>query len=170
VSWWDLRVVGSPRHSAWSPAWKKSRRARSRSGSGSSTMSPPRIGHRHGLPELCLYPHMTVYDTWRSASSSASSRSRDSAPRPGSGRNPWIQELLAANPAPSPAASASGLPSAGHRAEAAGVLVRRTAVQPRCQASRAMRAELKKLHDRLQATVVYVTHDQVEAMTMATGS
>src|SRR5574341_638880 len=29
-----------------------------------------------------------------------------------------------------------------------------------------MRAELKKLHDRLQATIVYVTHDQVEAMTM----
>ncbi|MBI4537229.1 MAG: sn-glycerol-3-phosphate ABC transporter ATP-binding protein UgpC [candidate division NC10 bacterium] len=30
----------------------------------------------------------------------------------------------------------------------------------------AMRAELKKLHDRLQSTVIYVTHDQVEAMTM----
>ncbi|HEY7676852.1 MAG TPA: sn-glycerol-3-phosphate ABC transporter ATP-binding protein UgpC [Candidatus Methylomirabilis sp.] len=29
-----------------------------------------------------------------------------------------------------------------------------------------MRAELKKLHERLQATIVYVTHDQVEAMTM----
>ncbi|UCD71733.1 MAG: sn-glycerol-3-phosphate ABC transporter ATP-binding protein UgpC [Syntrophobacterales bacterium] len=29
-----------------------------------------------------------------------------------------------------------------------------------------MRTELKKLHDRLNATVVYVTHDQVEAMTM----
>ncbi len=29
-----------------------------------------------------------------------------------------------------------------------------------------MRLELKKLHERLQATVVYVTHDQVEAMTM----
>jgi multiple sugar transport system ATP-binding protein len=29
-----------------------------------------------------------------------------------------------------------------------------------------MRTELKKLHERLQATVVYVTHDQVEAMTM----
>ena len=29
-----------------------------------------------------------------------------------------------------------------------------------------MRAELKKLHDRLQATMIYVTHDQVEAMTM----
>jgi multiple sugar transport system ATP-binding protein len=29
-----------------------------------------------------------------------------------------------------------------------------------------MRIELKKLHERLQATAVYVTHDQVEAMTM----
>lgn len=29
------------------------------------------------------------------------------------------------------------------------------------------RAELVKLHRRLQATVIYVTHDQVEAMTMA---
>ena len=31
-----------------------------------------------------------------------------------------------------------------------------------------MRIEIKKLHDRLKSTVVYVTHDQVEAMTMAT--
>ncbi|HVW21010.1 MAG TPA: sn-glycerol-3-phosphate ABC transporter ATP-binding protein UgpC [Opitutaceae bacterium] len=30
-----------------------------------------------------------------------------------------------------------------------------------------MRAELAKLHDRLGATMIYVTHDQVEAMTMA---
>jgi len=30
-----------------------------------------------------------------------------------------------------------------------------------------MRSELKKLHHRLEATIVYVTHDQVEAMTMA---
>src|SRR4030066_1981951 len=29
-----------------------------------------------------------------------------------------------------------------------------------------MRGELKKLHERLQATIIYVTHDQVEAMTM----
>src|SRR5881409_1976279 len=29
-----------------------------------------------------------------------------------------------------------------------------------------MRVELKKLHDRLQSTVIYVTHDQVEAMTL----
>jgi len=31
----------------------------------------------------------------------------------------------------------------------------------------AMRAEIKALHHRLKTTVVYVTHDQVEAMTMA---
>lgn len=30
-----------------------------------------------------------------------------------------------------------------------------------------MRAELSKLHERLQTTIVYVTHDQVEAMTLA---
>src|SRR6478609_490318 len=29
-----------------------------------------------------------------------------------------------------------------------------------------MRAELQRLHDRLQTTTVYVTHDQVEAMTL----
>ena len=29
-----------------------------------------------------------------------------------------------------------------------------------------MRAELKKLHERLQSTMIYVTHDQIEAMTM----
>lgn len=31
-----------------------------------------------------------------------------------------------------------------------------------------MRLEIKKLHDELKKTIVYVTHDQVEAMTMAT--
>ncbi len=31
----------------------------------------------------------------------------------------------------------------------------------------AMRAEISKLHRRLEATIIYVTHDQVEAMTMA---
>src|SRR5476649_1712111 len=30
-----------------------------------------------------------------------------------------------------------------------------------------MRAEIKELHQRLRATTVYVTHDQIEAMTMA---
>jgi multiple sugar transport system ATP-binding protein len=32
----------------------------------------------------------------------------------------------------------------------------------------AMRSEITKLHQRLQTTFIYVTHDQIEAMTMAT--
>ncbi len=31
-----------------------------------------------------------------------------------------------------------------------------------------MRAEISKLHQKLNTTVIYVTHDQTEAMTMAT--
>ena len=31
-----------------------------------------------------------------------------------------------------------------------------------------MRAEIAKLHHRLETTTIYVTHDQTEAMTMAT--
>ncbi len=31
-----------------------------------------------------------------------------------------------------------------------------------------MRTEIKKLHQRLKSTIVYVTHDQIEAMTLAT--
>jgi multiple sugar transport system ATP-binding protein len=31
----------------------------------------------------------------------------------------------------------------------------------------AMRAEIKELHQRLETTTIYVTHDQIEAMTMA---
>ena len=31
-----------------------------------------------------------------------------------------------------------------------------------------MRTELKKLHQRIGKTTIYVTHDQVEAMTLAT--
>ena len=31
----------------------------------------------------------------------------------------------------------------------------------------AMRAEIAKLHQRLETTTIYVTHDQTEAMTMA---
>ena len=30
-----------------------------------------------------------------------------------------------------------------------------------------MRAEIKELHQRLKTTTVFVTHDQIEAMTMA---
>jgi multiple sugar transport system ATP-binding protein len=31
-----------------------------------------------------------------------------------------------------------------------------------------MRTEIKKLHQRLKSTIVYVTHDQIEALTLST--
>ena len=31
-----------------------------------------------------------------------------------------------------------------------------------------MRTEIKRLHQRMSTTIVYVTHDQIEAMTLAT--
>ncbi len=31
-----------------------------------------------------------------------------------------------------------------------------------------MRTEIKRLHQRMRTTIVYVTHDQIEAMTLAT--
>ena len=46
----------------------------------------------------------------------------------------------------------------------------RAAVEPRRKAARRERAELINLHQRLEATIVYVTHDQIEAMTMARAS
>ena len=33
-----------------------------------------------------------------------------------------------------------------------------------------MRTEIKQLHQRRAGTIVYVTHDQIEAMTLATAS
>jgi len=33
-----------------------------------------------------------------------------------------------------------------------------------------MRVERNRLHTRLETTAIYVTHDQVEAMTLGTGS
>ena len=38
----------------------------------------------------------------------------------------------------------------------------------RCKITCSMRSEISKLHHRLQTTTIYVTHDQTEAMTMAT--
>ncbi len=54
-----------------------------------------------------------------------------------------------------------------HRAPAQGVPVRRAAVEPRCAARVQMRTEIKRLRQKVRTTTVYVTHDQVEALTLA---
>jgi len=55
----------------------------------------------------------------------------------------------------------------GDRQRAQGVPARRAAFQPRRELRWKMRSEIVGLHRRLGATMIYVTHDQVEAMTMA---
>jgi len=115
-----------------------------------------------------LYPHMTVYDNMafglklrKFPKAEIQQRVQDAAEILG------IQELLTRKPR-----ALSG--GQRQRVAVGRAIVRKPQVflfdEPLSNLDAklrvAMRAELKKLHDRLQATVVYVTHDQVEAMTM----
>jgi len=76
-----------------------------------------------------------------------------------------IGGLLDRKPSQLSGGSASGSPWPGTRAKAGRFPLRRAALQSRCQAQDRMRTEIKKLHQRLGKTTVYVTHDQIEAMT-----
>jgi multiple sugar transport system ATP-binding protein len=115
-----------------------------------------------------LYPHMTVYDNMafglklrKFPRPEIQQRVQEAAEILG------IQELLARKPR-----ALSG--GQRQRVAVGRAIVRKPQVflfdEPLSNLDAklrvAMRAELKKLHDRLAATVVYVTHDQVEAMTM----
>ena len=84
---------------------------------------------------------------------------RDSRPR---------RTFSTATPSSSPAASASawrwGGPSSATRRSSSSTNRCRTST-PSCAST--MRVEIKELHQRLKTTIVYVTHDQIEAMTMA---
>jgi multiple sugar transport system ATP-binding protein len=115
-----------------------------------------------------LYPHMTVYDNMafglklrKFPKPEIQQRVKEAADILG------IQELLARKPR-----ALSG--GQRQRVAVGRAIVRKPQVflfdEPLSNLDAklrvAMRAELKKLHDRLDATVVYVTHDQVEAMTM----
>jgi multiple sugar transport system ATP-binding protein len=116
-----------------------------------------------------LYPHMTVrrnlafpLEVARSARAEVAARVAEVAGRLG------LEALLDRRP---------GELSGGQRQRVAlgRALVRRPRVflldEPLSNLDAALRAdvraELKKLHERLAATFVYVTHDQAEAMTLA---
>ena len=115
-----------------------------------------------------LYPHMTVAENMGFAlkiagvhkvgDRDARSRGRQDArprelPRPQAG---------AALRRPAPARR----DGPRDRAPAPGVPHGRAAVEPRRQAARVDRTQIASLQRRLGVTTVYVTHDQVEAMTM----
>ncbi len=65
---------------------------------------------------------------------------------------------------------ANGWRSAAHRAQSADLSLRRAASNLDAQLRDEMRSEIKRLHQELGATMIYVTHDQIEAMTLADAS
>ena len=78
-----------------------------------------------------------------------------------------IDKLLERRPSALSAGSASALGTgAGARADA--VPVRRTAVNLDAKLCGRAARRNQRLHEQLHASIVYVTHDQIEAMTLGT--
>ena len=117
-----------------------------------------------------LYPHMTVGENIGFGLTLAGGRRREIAEAVGeAARILQLEHLLDRKPKaalrrPAPA----GGDRAGDRAQAEGLPVRRAAVEPRRGAARRRCGwSSTDLHSEIGATMIYVTHDQVEAMTMA---
>ena len=115
-----------------------------------------------------LYPHMTVYGNlsfslknFHVPKAEIDRRVREAADDP-----------RAREAAPAQAEAALGRAAAARRARArdraraGGVPHGRAALEPRRALRVQTRAEILKLQTRLGTTTIYVTHDQVEAMTM----
>ena len=119
-----------------------------------------------------LYPHLTVAEN---IAYPLEVRKVDPTQRAEAvlrvARSLEVDHLLDADRASSPAGSASGSPS--RRAiirEPAAFLMDEPLSNLDAKLRVTMRAEIKRLQQRLGTTTIYVTHDQVEALTMATGS
>ena len=149
-----------------SPAW-----SRQRGGIRSATVTSPAAQgtrHRDGLPELRPVP---AHDRGGQHGLRAEDRGRLEGgarpPRPRRQRNCSNSDdsrPQAGGAVRRPAAARRDGP--GDRARAQGVPDGRTAVQPGREAAGTTRTQIAALQARLGTTTVYVTHDQVEAMTM----
>ena len=117
-----------------------------------------------------LYPQMTVRgepllrpEERRHARRPRSTSASSAPPRSCRSSRSW-----SASPPRSPAASASASPSAGRWCATS----TSSCSTSRCRNLDAklrseLRVEIKRLHQRLENTMIYVTHDQIEAMTLA---
>ena len=151
-----------------SPGWTSPPRAKSTSAGATSRMRCRRTATSPWYSRrYALYPNMTVRAKHRVRSGDAQVPPAGTRARPRASRKILqIERCSTASPRSSPAASANASRWARPRAQPDAVPVRRAAVQPRRQAARGDRAEIKQLHQPRRMTTVYVTHDQVEAMTL----
>src|SRR6058998_2286072 len=111
-----------------------------------------------------LYPHMTVYDNMAFGLKMRKFPKTEIAKRVGEAAEILgIQELLKRKPRQL---------SGGQRQRVAvgRAIVRHPQVflfdEPLSNLDAKLRVEIKRLHERLETTAIYVTHDQVEAMTL----
>ena len=114
-----------------------------------------------------LYPHMTVADNMSFSLKMArvpKQEAREGARGGPDPRSGGIPRAEAARAVGRPAAE--GRHGQGDRAQAAGIPDGRAAQQSRRPASGSNADEIAALQRRLGVTTLYVTHDQVEAMTM----
>ena len=115
-----------------------------------------------------LYPHMTVFDNMafglklrKVPKAEIDKRVRDAA------RILGLDELLTASRGRSRAGSASGWPWAGPScASPQAFLMDEPLSNLDAKLRVQMRAEIARLQHDLDVTTIYVTHDQIEAMTM----
>jgi hypothetical protein len=170
-SCWSARpAAASPRCCAWSPAGGDHRAARSRSATRWSTSwSPKDRDIAMVFQNYALYPHMSVYDNMAyGLKIRGTPQGRDRRARREGAAHPGDRAAARAQAAPAlrrPAPARRHGPR--HRARAGGVPVRRAAVQPRRQAARADARRDQALQRASASPPIYVTHDQVEAMTLA---
>ena len=148
---------------------RTSPRAKSRIGGGVVNDVPPtRARHRDGVPELrALSAHDGLENIgFGAADAQASEGEIDKRVR----RRPASCRL---EPSRAPPAAALRRPAparrhrAGHRAQTAMFLFDEPLSNLDAELRVQMRTEIKELHSGSATTMIYVTHDQVEAMTLA---
>ena len=114
-----------------------------------------------------LYPHMTVRENMSFALAGQGREGRDPAAcRAKPPRRSVDQALGSKASPPIGRAAAKGRARTGDCPRAAGFSDGRAAVESRRRAAIQMRVEIARLQQHLGTTTVYVTHDQIEAMTL----
>ena len=164
-------AAASPPCCAWSPGWKPSAPEKCRIGGRVvNDLEPKDRDIAMVFQNYALYPHMTVFDNMayglqnprhaevrdRRAKSTKPPTSWNSAPSSTAAR--------ASFPAASASASPWAAPSCGSRRSSCSTSRCPTST-PNCGCRCGSKSS--RLQDRLGITSLYVTHDQVEAMTLA---